>query len=67
MGYVVVLNRKSPIPLRHIVSISGPYVREEFENWYYTEYHKLDGDDFVFCENSQQMQKCVAEAEKGTL
>ena len=49
-GYVVVINKKDDItPLRHIVTTHHPYVQEEFMAWYYSQYCKLDGDEFIYC------------------
>lgn len=46
---VVVINRNYPVPLRHVVAVDGPYRQSDFVKSYYSQYHNLDGDDFVYC------------------
>ena len=60
MAYVVILNHAGPISLRHIVDTQAPYNEEEFARWYYAEYQRLDGDEFVFCPTRDAMLECVA-------
>ena len=49
-GYVLIINKKDDItPLRHIVTIHQSYNEEEFASWYYSQYCKLDGDEFIYC------------------
>ena len=58
-GYVVVVNKHYPATLRHIVAIKIPRSRDEFIAWYYSEYHKLDGDEFVYCPTRSDMESYI--------
>lgn len=62
MPYVVVLNFNGPVPLRHIIDTKVPYNQNNFQSWYYGQYHKLNGDEFVFCASQEDMLNCVEEA-----
>ena len=58
--YVIVINRNAKIShIRHIVSISLPYNENEFKQWYYDTYHKLDGDEFVFCASRDERDRYI--------
>lgn len=60
MSDVVVYNKNDVIiPLRHIVSVDEPYNEASFKGWYYENYHKLDGDEFVFCATRQERVEIV--------
>lgn len=59
IGYVVVFNKNSSIPLRHIITTAGPYSEAEFKEWYYSEYHELEGDEFIYCTTREIMEKTV--------
>ena len=66
--YVIVVNRDDILsPIRHVVEIEDgvPYFQDEFSAWYYDKYHKLDGDDFVYCLSTKEMheQKAIIEQE----
>lgn len=54
--YVIVINRTGPIPLRHIVELTDqkPYDEENFKKWYYDQYCKLNGDEFVHCKTRKE-------------
>ena len=54
-GYVIVINNNNPVPLRHIVEIIKYCNEEEFKDWYYDTYFKLDGDEFIYCESHKSM------------
>ena len=56
-SYVIVVNRSGPIPLRHIVSITTPWDKDSFTAWYYSQYHKLAGDDFIFCADREERDR----------
>ena len=58
-GYVVVVNKHYPATLRHIVEIKVSRSRDEFIAWYYGEYHKLDGDEFVYCPTRADMENYI--------
>ena len=58
-GYVIVINRQGPIPLRHIVEIHEHYNQNNFEKWYYDQYWRLDGDGFVFCATREERDAFV--------
>lgn len=60
-GYVIVINRSGPVPLRHIVDWYVPYDEESFKEWYYENYHKLDGDEFTYCKGRTEMLNYVEE------
>lgn len=56
-SWVVVYRPEGDYPrVRHIVTITGPYKEDEFKEWYYESFHKLDGDAFKHCctENEKQ-------------
>lgn len=55
-AYVVVVNNNGLGPgVRHIVETKKPYDPEKFQHWYYEQYHKLDGDEFVYCPDHAHM------------
>lgn len=66
MAYVVVVNRKGFIPLRHIVDTTPPYDEEAFKAWYYEDYQILEGDEFIYCSTRQEMLDCVEEVRRST-
>ena len=58
-GEVVVINRDSYVPLRHIVKIYEPYDEEDFKRWYYSEYYEFDGDEFMYCPTREDRDKLI--------
>ena len=58
-GYVVVVNKHYPPTLRHIVTIKVPRSRDKFAAWYYGEYHKLDGDEFIYFPTRSDMESYI--------
>ena len=48
-GYVVVTNPNELVPLRHVIQLHEPYKKDEFTEWYYSQFAKLDGDEFTHC------------------
>ena len=64
MAEVIVINRKSGIPVRHIITISEPYDETAVRNWYYDNYHKLDGDEFIYCETSKARNEFIENLNK---
>ena len=53
--YVIVINKNSPVPLRHVVEMTIHMNKEEFKYWYYNIYHMLDGDEFIYCNSHKDM------------
>ena len=53
--YVIVINRNSPVPLRHVIEMKTHMNEEEFKNWYYNIYFKLNGDEFIYCNSHKNM------------
>lgn len=64
MGYVVIINTLGTIPLRHIITIHHPYDEEEFKQWYYSVYQKLEGDQFTYCSSRQDMLRYIEEVKR---
>lgn len=62
-SYVVVVNRNGLVPIRHIVAVED-YDRDKFIKSYYASYHKLEGDEFVFCPTREDRDRVVRELEK---
>lgn len=65
--YVIVVNREGILsPIRHIVELESgvPYFQDEFSAWYYDRYHKLNGDEFVYCLSSKEMREKEAQIKK---
>lgn len=64
--YVIVFNMQSLIsPIRHIVELhENAYDKESFAAWYYENYRKLDGDDFLYCTSSKEMRENDARIKK---
>ena len=62
--YVVVVNRRYPIPLRHIINTHIPYNEKEFKEWYYADYTQLVGDEFIFCDSREMMLNVVEEVQR---
>ena len=58
-GIVVIYNvsEEAVIPLRHIVEWTGDFDVETCKLWYYEEYRKLDGDQFLYFENKEDAYK----------
>ena len=54
--YVIVINRKRPIPLRNIVELIDPrtFNEEDFKKWYYDQYFELDHDEFIHCKTRKE-------------
>lgn len=64
-GYIIVINKKDDItPLRHIVTIYQTYNKEEFMDWYYSQYWKLDGDEFIYCPTHKDRDTCLEQLKK---
>lgn len=53
-GYVFVINKNSPIFIRHIITCPKPYEEKYFKEWYYSEYLDIDGDEFIYCDNKEE-------------
>ena len=53
--YMIVLNKNSPVPLRHVIKMTNYMGEEEFKDWYYDTYFKLDGDEFIYCDSHKSM------------
>lgn len=53
--YVIVINKNSPVPLRHVVEMTTHMNKEEFKDWYYNIYHMLEGDEFIYCNSHKDM------------
>ena len=64
MAEVVVFNKNSIIPLRHIVTINEPYDEATFKSWYYNNYHKIDGDEFIYFYTSNERNTFVENLKK---
>ena len=60
-SYVVVVNKKGSIPLRHIITIHTPYTTDDFKKWYYDQYCELDGDEFVHCPTRKELDAYISE------
>lgn len=56
----VIIFNSSCIPLRHIVTLQSTYDEAEFKQWYYTQYHELDDDQFVYCESREERDALLA-------
>lgn len=63
-NYVVVINRNGPIPLRHIVENKGESDPAAFRDWYYSNYHTLEGDEFIFIPSSRELKQWLDQYEK---
>lgn len=63
--YVIVVNRLGLTPIRHVVTLETgvPYYTDEFQAWYYDNYRKLEGDEFVYCLSTKSMQGTKAKIE----
>lgn len=64
--YVLVVNRSGITPIRHVVTLETgvPYYTDEFQAWYYDNYRKLEGDEFIYCLSTKSMQEEKAKIEK---
>lgn len=65
--YVIVVNRSGILsPIRHIVGLQEgvPYFTDEFQPWYYDQYRKLEGDEFIYCLSTKEMQEKKTQIEK---
>lgn len=58
-GIVVIYNvsEETGTTLRHIVEWTGDFDVETCKLWYYEEYRKLDGDQFLYFENKEDAYK----------
>lgn len=65
--YVIVYNRNGPIPLRHVVTLKdgSPYSEDEFKEWYYSIYHQLEGDEFLYCADRKERDEALENITKG--
>lgn len=63
-SYVIVINKNSFVPVRHIVTIHEPYNQDNFAKYYYERYYKLDGDEFIYCPTRQNRDDYIRELEK---
>lgn len=63
--YVLVVNRLGLTPIRHVVTLETgvPYYTDEFQAWYYDNYRKLEGDEFIYCLSTKSMQETKARIE----
>lgn len=57
---VIVFN-SSMVPVRHIISLQSSYDAESFKSWYYTQYHELKDDQFVYCETREKRDELLAQ------
>lgn len=56
--YVIVYNKSNFGPtIRHIITNTMDWTLNDFVEWYYTEYTKLDGDEFVVCETRDERDR----------
>lgn len=56
-SWVVVYRPEGEYPrVRHIIAITGTYKEEEFKEWYYESFNKLDGDAFKHCRTQDEKQ-----------
>lgn len=64
---VIVYNRSGPIPLRHVVTLKdgSPYCEDEFKEWYYSTYHELEGDEFLYCASRKERDEALEKITKG--
>ena len=53
--YVIIINNNNPVPLRHVIEMTTHMNEEEFKDWYYNMYHRLDGDEFIYCDSHKNM------------
>lgn len=59
---VIVFCASPCFPLRHIVTVSqsrSEFSKNEFKDWYYGEYNKVSGDQFVYCDTQEQMDSLL--------
>ena len=60
------------IPLRHIVLLNsdsgckGEYNEEEFKEWYYSQFSRLDNDQFVYCASRDERDALCEKLKKAT-
>lgn len=61
-SFVVVVNKEGLAHVRHVVEVED-YDRDEFIEWYYGIFHKLDGDEFIFCPTCKERDELIRELE----
>lgn len=63
MAEVVVFNQNNNI-VRHIITVNEPYDEATVKSWYYDNYHKRDGDKFIYCATSKERREIIEKLEK---
>lgn len=58
--YILIVNREQFGPsLRHVITNTEEETLEEFKDWYYSIFSKLDGDEFIVCSSRDERDEYI--------